>query len=63
MLDLSSPIKSSIFLYIFMIIALIIYKPKLIKDKRRSQLFSIAVIVISILSYYLLAILKLLSGK
>lgn len=63
MLDLSSPIKSSIILYIFLIIMVLIYKPKLLKDNCHSQcLLSIVVIVLSIVSYYSLITLRWIKG-
>lgn len=63
MLDLSSPIKSAILLYVVLIILAITYKPKLLKDNRRSQcLLSITVVVLSVISYYSLATLRMLKG-
>lgn len=63
MLDLSSPVKSSILLYAVLIILVLAYKPKLLKDNRRSQsLLSIVVVVLSIISYYSLATLRWVKG-
>lgn len=63
MLDFSSPVKSAIMIYAVLIILTIVYKPKLLRDNRRSQsLLSIAVIVLSILSYYSLAVMRWLRG-
>ena len=63
MLDLSSPVKSAILLYAVLIILVLAYKPKLLKDNRRSQcLLSIVVVVLSIISYYSLATLRWVKG-
>lgn len=64
MLDLNSPIKSAIMIYLFLMFSLVIYKPELLTDDRRSQsLLSVAVVVVSIISYYLLTIIKYILGK
>lgn len=63
MLDFSSTVKSAIMIYTVLIILTIVYKPKLLQDNRRSQsLLSIAVIVLSILSYYSLAVMRWFRG-
>jgi hypothetical protein len=64
MLDLNSPIKSAVIIYLFLMFSLVIYKPDLLTDNRRSQsLFSVAVVIVSIISYYLLTIIKYILGR
>ena len=59
LIDLSSPVRSAIIVYFLLMTAVLIYKPKLLGDNRRAHsLLSILIVVISIMSYYLLAVLQ-----
>ncbi len=57
LINLNYPLTSAIILYLIILAIVIMIKPKLIKNKKHKYLLPIVIILISIISYYIFAIL------
>jgi hypothetical protein len=56
--NLKSPLRNAIILYIILAITIFTFKPKLIQNNDNKYLISIIIIIISVISYYIFAILN-----
>ncbi len=56
-LNISKPIRSSIFIYLLLTTFIILYKPRMLRREYQS-LFTILVVFIAIISYFTLTILN-----
>ncbi len=57
-INLKNPLTSAIILYLIILTIIVTMKPKLIKNKKYKYLLPIVIILISIISYYVFAILN-----
>ena len=59
-ISLEHPIRSAIILYLIILAAIVIFRPKLIKNGnsvKNKYILPIVIIIISVVSYYIFAIL------
>ncbi len=58
LINLDHPLRSSIILYLIIISLLAVLRPKLIKNDKHKYILPIVVIIVSMISYYIFAILN-----
>ncbi len=57
LINLNNPLTSAIILYLIILAIIVVMKPKLIKNKKHKYIFPIVIIIVSIISYYIFAML------
>lgn len=56
-IDLKHPLRSAIILYLITLSFIIVFRPKLIKNKQNRYVLPLTILLVSIVSYYVFALL------
>jgi hypothetical protein len=60
LINLNHPLRSSIILYLIILAIIVVYRPELIKNKKSKFMAPVVILLVSILSYYIFAMLSTL---
>lgn len=58
LINLNHPLRSSIILYLIILAIIVVYRPELIKNKKHKFMAPVVILLVSILSYYIFAMLN-----